>query len=90
MVSYTIFSISALAYLVSMMLPSFFPWMKEGMGIGLLVLVLVGPPLLFSATANVIIFIRKFNKKLFNYVDIFYLIMSLIVIFFALTLVGEM
>ncbi|GEM_PF-3927608 len=78
-ISYSIFSISGIVNLVLMVLG-----MNISEDIALPLGLLFGPPLLFFAIINILIFFfKQLNNKINTRIDMVFLVLSIIVTFFA-------
>ena len=86
-ISYFLFGLGLVATVFSMfVLPLIFPWMNEGMGIGLLIVVIAGPLLAILSIVNVGVYISKYRQKTTTTIDTVFLILSGLLLLLVLSL----
>ena len=88
-ISYLLFSLSALLTVVLYLLPVFYPKLDEGMGIGIFIVFLSAPPLLLFSITNSIIFIRRYQEKIATKIDITFFVLSVGILLYVLKMLAS-
>lgn len=89
--SYGLFGIGLIGTLFSLfVLPLIFPWMQEGMGIGLIVALIALPLLSILGIINAVIAIRRFSQKIATKGDYVFLALAGLMLLLTVLMVAEL